>query len=50
MDDEQVTFIEMEEIYESAIDEINRIIKDKGRAPQSERAVQLAAQIRDLHE
>ena len=50
VDDEQVTFIEMEDIYKSAIDEINRITKDKGRAPRSERAVQLAAQMRDLHE
>ena len=40
----------MEEIYKSAINEVNRIIKDKGRAPRPERAVQLAAQARDLHE
>ena len=50
VEDEQVTFIEMEEIYESAINEVNRIIKDKGRAPRSERVVQLATQARDLRE
>ena len=55
MEDEQVTFIEMEEIYETAIDKAKKIIKgelepeDEGRAPQPERAVQLAAQRRSLH-
>ena len=45
----------MEEIYETAIDEAKKIIKDKFRAdveerdPQPERAVQLAAQ-RSLQE
>ena len=50
MEDEQATFIEMEEIYKTAIDDANRIIKGEFRAPQPERAVQLAAQTRGLHE
>ena len=50
MDEEEVTYIEMEDIYESTIDKINRIIKVKNRAPRSEQAVQLTAQVKDLHE
>ena len=52
--DEQVTFTEMEEIYEAAIDEANKIIKgefgadDEDRDPRPERAIQLAAQRRSL--
>ena len=47
--DVQVTFIEMEEIYEAAIDEANKIIRDIGRALQPEETVQLAEQRRSLN-
>ena len=55
MGDEQVTFIEMKETYEAAIDEAKKIIKGKlraeeGRVPQRERALQLAARMKGLHD
>ena len=54
MEDEQVTFIEMEETYKDAIDEAKRIIKGKlkaeeGRDLQPERTIHLAARRRVLY-
>ena len=49
MEDELVTFTQMEEIYETTIDEAKKINKGKLRALQPERAVRLAAQRMSLH-
>ena len=52
MEAEQVTFIEMEETYEAAIDEAKRIIcKFKPEESRNaERAIKLATQRRGLYE
>ena len=53
--DEQVTFIEIKETYEAAINKANAIVWDilraeEGRNSELERAEQLAARRRGLHE